>query len=1044
MMSEYSKALAQALKAGNATEHTHRPALKTLVESLVKGVVATNEPQKIACGAPDFIITRKGTPLGYIEAKDVGVDLDRAESSEQLKRYRGSLRNLILTDYLSFRLYRNGDLIETAQWAKWHKAGILKTEADGAAAVQRLFEAFFAADVPTISTPRELAERMARLARLIHDLIKEVFAHEEKRGDLHAQYEAFRKVLIAELTIDQFADMYAQTIAYGLFAARCRHKGTGFSRANAGQELPKTNPFLRRLFNTIAGVDLDDRIVWAVDDLAELLARADMTAILADFGKATRREDPVVHFYETFLAAYNPKLREMRGVYYTPEPVVDYIVRSIDTILQQTFKLKDGLAHNGSVKLRVANGKRRPKAIETHRVQILDPACGTGTFLHGVIAQIQERFRGSKGLWPGYVAAHLLPRLYGFELLMAPYAVAHMKLGLQLQESGYDFPVDERLRVFLTNSLEEGHEFSGLPLFAQWLADEAAAASDVKRDAPIMVVLGNPPYSGISSNRGEWIENLIGEYKREPYGTPLREHKHWLNDDYVKFIRFAQWRIERTGHGVLGFISNHGYLDNPTFRGMRHSLMQTFDQIYVIDLHGNSKKKEKSPDGSPDKNVFDIQQGVAICLMVRTGAKAGRATTISHGELWGSRESKYAWLSAHDVSNTKWSRIEPELPFLFFYPRKGNFAAEYQRWPSVKDAFRVMGLGFQSSRDHVVVGFSRQELIERIERFIDPAVSDEATRDRFFPGKEVGDYAPGDTRQWALSAARTEIRRDTSWRDAIRPTLYRPFDVRYVLYDQRMLDWPRPEVLGHMLQENVCLLVNRQSKEDFAVLCADMLTERKIAAVYDASTTVPLYLYGGDGLLGHGREPNLKPEFIRLVADALRLRFVNDGTGDLRATVGPEGILAYLYAVMHSPSYRARYATFLRTDFPRLPVTSDVQLFRRLAAAGRNLIDLHLMRLSPREQPSFPVRGSNRVEKMEFNSRRVFINGTQYFENVSVDVWDYRIGGYQVAHKWLKDRKGRALTFDELDHYRRIVGTLDRTIELQAEIDSAIGEWPLS
>jgi predicted helicase len=557
----YGKKLSQALKAGNATEHTHRPALKNLIESLAPGVVATNEPQKIDCGSPDFIVTRKATPLGYIEAKDVGADLARVENNEQLKRYRGSLRNLILTDYLAFRLYRNGELVQTVRLGKWQqKSGAIQYESGGREQLDGLLKAFIDADVPTISTPRELAERMARLARLIEQLTKQVFAREGSKGDLHAQHEAFRKVLIADLSVDQFADMYAQTIAYGLFAARCNHNGPGFSRMQAGKELPKTNPFLRRLFNTIAGADLDERIAWAVDDLAELLARADMPAILADFGRATRREDPVVHFYETFLAAYDPKLRETRGVYYTPEPVVDYIVRSIDALLQKEFALKAGLADQSVVKVLVPNGdaKKKPKTVEKHRVQILDPACGTGTFLHSVIDQIRERFSKSKGMWPGYVAKHLLPRLYGFELLMAPYAVAHMKLGLQLRETGYDFAADERLRVFLTNSLEEAHALSALPAFAQWLADEAAAASEVKRDAPIMVVLGNPPYSGHSANRGPWIERLMETYKHSAELKKPAQAK-WLSDDYVKFIRFAQWRIEQTGYGILGFITNHRY-----------------------------------------------------------------------------------------------------------------------------------------------------------------------------------------------------------------------------------------------------------------------------------------------------------------------------------------------------------------------------------------------------------------------------------------------------------------------------------------------------
>ena len=591
-ISVYLKSIESALKAGNSTEHTHRPALKNYIESLGNGITATNEPRRIACGSPDYIITRGYAPLGYIEAKDVGINLDKSENTDQLARYRAGLRNLILTDYLEFRLYRNGEWVQTANLGTWHKSGGLDLNHAGVTEIPALLQQFLDAHIPTVSSPRELAERMARLARLIRDLIQQVFAHETESGDLHGQYAAFQRVLLNELTVNEFADMYAQTIAYGMFAARCNFKGMHFKRDDAGRELPKTNPFLRKLFNTIAGPDLDDRISWAVDDLADLLGRADMAKILMDFGKATRQEDPVVHFYETFLAAYDPAMREKRGVYYTPEPVVGYIIRSVDSILKNDFKLKNGVGDKSKVKLTVQTpfGKTKSHQIEMHRVQLLDPACGTGTFLHSVVGLIHAGFK-QKGLWPGYVAEHLLPRIYGFELLMAPYAVAHMKLGLQLQESGYDFSADQRLNVFLTNSLDEAHEHSGLPLFAQWLADEAAAASNVKRDAPIMVVLGNPPYAGISSNRGPWIERLIQDYKREADGQPLKERRHWLNDDYVKFVRFAQWRIEATGHGILAFVTNHGYLDNPTSRGMRASLMETFDKIYLLDLHGNSNKK---------------------------------------------------------------------------------------------------------------------------------------------------------------------------------------------------------------------------------------------------------------------------------------------------------------------------------------------------------------------------------------------------------------------------------------------------------------------
>ena len=480
----YLRAVEKALKRGDSTEHTHRPALKALLESQHTDVVATNEPRRIHCGSPDFVVSRRQTPVGYVEAKDVKIDLTVAESSDQLARYRESLSNLILTDYLEFRLYRDGEFVRSVSIASLSKNGSL-TPINGAdRELRAMLAVFFDSQMPTISAPQDLAERMARAARLLRVLIAEVFDSEDEAGDLHEQYEAFRKMLIAELSVAEFADMYAQTIAYGLFAARCNHPESGFTRERAGHDLPRTNPFLRKLFNSIAGPDLDERVTWIVDELAEVLAKTDISRILARFGKAKRGEDAVVHFYETFLAAYDPEVRELRGVYYTPEPVVRFIVESVDHVLKTELGIPDGLAD--SVKL-------PPVGRETsqHRLTVLDPATGTGTFLYSVIDKVRESFKAGQGAWPAYAAEHLLPRLIGFELLMAPYAVAHLKLALKLQSTGYDLARDERLRVYLTNTLDEPHVAAGLPLFARWLAEEANVAGDIKKTSPVMVILGN-------------------------------------------------------------------------------------------------------------------------------------------------------------------------------------------------------------------------------------------------------------------------------------------------------------------------------------------------------------------------------------------------------------------------------------------------------------------------------------------------------------------------------------------------------------------------
>ena len=593
----YLKELQKNLSTGQATEHTHRSALKTLLESVGENITAINEPKRIECGAPDYIITLAGTPIGYVEAKDVGRSLDAAERSEQMRRYRESLNNLILTDYLEFRWYVEGEHRETVRLATLTIDGRIRTRRGGIQAVAGLLQKFLAQAAPTVGTPRELAQRMAALARMTRDLIEETFKRESEEGMLHAQLKAFRETLIPFLTPAQFADMYAQTITYGLFAARVRvANGQNFTREKAAWNLPKTNPFLRRLFNQIAGPGLDDRIAWLVDALAHLLARADMAEILRDFGRRTRQEDPVVHFYETFLRAYDPQTRKARGVYYTPEPVVSYIVRSLDHIVKTRFDRPLGLADTNTL--------------------VLDPAVGTATFLYFVIQQIHETVAGTvgKGAWSSYVAEKLLPRVFGFELLMAPYAVAHMKLGILLQETGYDFTGDQRLGIYLTNALGEAITQASTLGFARFITDEANAAAEVKRDRPIMVVLGNPPYSVSSANKGEHIEKLMERYK-----TAVRGERNIqpLSDDYIKFIRFAHDRIERTGHGVIGMITNHSYLSGLIHRGMREELMKTFDEIYVLNLHGNALMGETAPDGGPDGNVFDIRQGVAIVFMIK-------------------------------------------------------------------------------------------------------------------------------------------------------------------------------------------------------------------------------------------------------------------------------------------------------------------------------------------------------------------------------------------------------------------------------------------
>jgi len=655
----YLKQIEKALSAGDATEHTHRPALKSLIESLETGVEAINEPKRSDCGAPDFVVRRKGKRLtiGHIEAKDVDKDLGATESDsarktpssrdgEQLARFRNALPNLLLTNYLEFRWYVRGERRLMAQFATLSPGGKVKVLPGGIEEAQKLLRLFLSQELEPIADPKDLALTMANLTHLIRDIIVAAFETGSSSTTLKDLHKAFEETLIPALEIPAFADMFAQTLAYGLFAARCTDPSIRpgeFTRDKAAHLIPKTNPFLRKLFGMIAGPEMDEEPYEGhVNDLAQLLGYAQMDRVLANFGKREKKQDPVLHFYETFLAAYNPAERKRRGVYYTPEPVVSYIVRSVDYLLKTRFNCPDGLADTSTIEREVPDENGRTVTQKFPRVLILDPACGTGTFLYAIVDLIREKFMNENraGEWSGYVRQHLLPRLFGFELLMAPYAVAHFKLGMQLagqdlpshelrKQWAYDFQGDERLGIYLTNSLEHVIRLAQTVMpFARFISEESEQASRIKRDIPIMVVLGNPPYAGHSANRswevdsaGKKVRTFIGKLLQDYYfvdGQPLREkNPKWLQDDYVKFIRFGQWRIERTGAGILAFITNHGYLDNPTFRGMRQQLMKAFDEIYVLDLHGSAKKKEVCPDGSKDENVFDIQQGVAIALMVK-------------------------------------------------------------------------------------------------------------------------------------------------------------------------------------------------------------------------------------------------------------------------------------------------------------------------------------------------------------------------------------------------------------------------------------------
>ena len=884
----------------------------------------------------------------------------------------------------------------------------------------------------------------------------------DKGGTLREQLESFQRVLIKDLTVEQFADMYAQTICYGLFAARCNTDNPQtFSRETAAFKLPKTNPFLRSIFGQIAGPDLDDRISWAVDNLANILQQTEMAEILKDFGKRTRREDPVVHFYETFLAEYDPKMRESRGVYYTPEPVVDYIVKSVDYILKHKFNISKGLADSKKIKIPNPKGEG---TIETHQVLILDPAVGTGTFMHSVIDFIYDKFKNQRGMWSSYVRKHLLPRLFGFELLMAPYTVAHMKLGLQLQELGYDFSSDERLRIYLTNTLQEAFQIPAADGFMNRIRDEAEAAKDIKQDVPVMVILGNPPYSYESINTDPWIVGLVRDYYQVD-GKPLGERNpKGLLDDYVKFIRFAQHRVSETGYGIVALITNHGYLDNPTFRGMRQNLMQTFDEIYVLDLHGNSKKKEVCPDGSPDKNVFDIQQGVAISIFIKYENSQQKLATVYHADLWGMREvyenkelvgGKYHWLAENDISSTEWTEIKPQPGFNTFKINDDILCNEYNKFWKITNILIVNNDGIVTARDDLTIKFTQKDVLDTINKFVSLSIED---------ARKIFDLGE-DTRDWKITLAQKDLKESGLLKTNIIPIYYRPFDYRYTYYTGKTKGFhctPRGEVMQHMIiNDNLGLAVGRQG---LAVNDPEWSLVTSLKNIIDKNVFrrggicfFPLYLYPTNTPTlfdspptnaPGGRKPNLSPEFITELSQKLDLEFISDGKGNKTKTFGPEDIFNYIYAIFHSPNYRQRYAEFLKIDFPRVPLTANTALFWELVIKGDKLVKYHLMKETGTEISTYPIPGSDIVEQVKYheNHQQIWINAEQYFDQVPQQIWNFYIGGYQVCQKWLKDRKGRQLNFDDINHYQNIISIISETIKIMENIDQIIenyGGFPL-
>jgi predicted helicase len=927
----------------------------------------------------------------------------------------------LLTNYIEFIWIKDGSPLmrETLCYLSDLEKPRLKLDATKEEKVLTLLKNYLSEAPKGIGTAKELAKALAVRSRNLRDFLAlELFRqeNEHQEGKLWGLYQTFRTNIFHELTLEEFADAFAQMLCYGLFLAKLNADTKEVTLGNAKNFIPQAFELIKELVNFLDELDKDEyaETRWIVEEVISLLNNINLPEIQRSLSfSKDHAKDPYVYFYEDFLSAYDAKLRKAKGVYYTPPPVVNFIVRAINDLLKTEFGITSGLADH-------------------KKVTVLDFATGTGTFLLQVFEQIFEAIpAGSKAKRDLIVKEHILKNLYGFEYLIAPYTIAHLKLSQYLKENGYEMNQKERLQIYLTNTLEPINPQTNFLLPA--LANEGKEAQKIK-DKPILVITGNPPYSGHSKNTGDWISKIIKDYYFVD-GKPLGEkNPKWLQDDYVKFIRFAQFKMEQVEEGIVGIITNHSFLDNPTFRGMRQSLMKTFDRMYFIDLHGNSKKKEKMPDGGKDENVFDIEQGVAISILIK---KKGIDKKIFHADFYGLREEKYLDCLKNDLETLLWTELQSNSPFYLFTPQDNELKDVYYNFKSLKDIFAIFSTGIMTKQDQACIFNTDMEL----EKFISILVTNETeeAREKLNLGS--------DTRDWALSRAKGEIIRTNNNEKFHRQINYRLFDYKWTYYTEKsrtFMSYPIWNVGKHfILGENLGLICTRQlATNSFA---HSFISDRMIDICFISNKTkegnyiFPIYQYQEPTRIFSSNGEVLKNEnIINVFRSYIEERY--------QKHYSFEQILGYIYGILHSPTYRTKYAEFLKIDFPRIPFVKEPGTFEKISSLGGQLIKVHLMKTIPggteyKNSGAYKGDGNNEVIKPEYRNNKLYISSTQYFDNVSPAIYEFHIGGYQVLYKYLKDRKGRTLTLDEVTNVENIVKVLQFTLLQMEEIDRVTKDW---
>lgn len=1055
LFKDYLRQIYQRISKGDAREESFYSALEKLIsshgQSIGKKTDVTVLPKKSEAGNPDFRVWDGQSKItGYIEAKPPSKQfLDEIETSEQLKRYLEAYPNVLLTNFFEFRLYRNGTLwdkpvkisdFSLAKGIPQHP--VVQHEEE----LKKLLSYFFDFTQPRIRRPKTLAEILAYKAGIMRDYVVLPTIKESEENYFSWLYQSFKKHLIRNLNKQDFADLFSQTFTYGLSIAKYQYEAQQtlfgrktsdlpFTTKTAYDFIQKSFGILREVFKVISTQKMPKNLKIIVDDIVDILNHTEIYKLLSETGKSGKK-DPIFHLYETFLLKYDKERKIKLGVFYTPLEVVSYIVNSIHALLKEDklFNTPDGLA------------SYKADSIEKS-VTLLDPAVGTGTFFVSAVEKAIEEAKSKYSSSPNYISdfirSHILPHFFAFEILIAPYVVSHLKVLFSLTEKGFEFKNSDSLKIFLTNTLEfHRKETAGFPgFFEKVLVTEQKNALEVKNKTPILIVIGNPPYSVSSQNEVD-PKTPFGKFY-ESYKEKVRKEERNiqpLSDDYIKFLAFAHWKVEQiTGKGIVGMITNNSYLDGLIHRDMRKKMLEDFDLIYILNLHGDAKRPKTTKDGKKDENVFDIRQGVAICLLVKPEKPVKKQ--VYYQELIGPRESKYHYLDTHDIKSSDWQELKPKESYWFFVPKDFKLEEKYKKFWSLSSIFREARNGLTTGQDKFFVEFTKQALKSKILKVFNfSQFDDNLLKTAYDLESQAG--------KKLLNARRLCKYNE----NLITLYAYRPFDNRWIYKENKFL-WRSVEWLSQQFKiENValvstkilagesfhhsfisdkigdyCYLSNRT--KEFSIFFPLYTYDLTIRSVIDTEYPNQKVLFDKKGISFNpkAKKSNVREDIIKLLSSSY----------DQKIT--PEDIFYYIYAILYSNIYRQKYEEFLKIGFPKIPFTRDYKLFKQFSKLGKELVELHLLKSPLLNKVSSRFEGKNGglVKKPRYDKKekRVYINEKQYFTNVVPEVWNYYIGGYQVLYKWLKDRKDKYLSSEEINHYIKVIEALKQTIKTQQKID---------